>query len=77
MIKLDLDIKNDVVVDGKRYLLSTKNKLLCDYEYETILIDYASGYQLYCKGYNVAEDAIQHHCELSEQLKRGEKIWTE
>ena len=88
MIKRKLNLKTDIVVDGKKYLLSTVSFDWVDeairdfmgYSYETMLFLYKDNNEvnyrdLYCERYDIKEDAVQHHHELVERLKNGEKIW--
>lgn len=78
----DLDLKNDIVIDGKKYLLSTVDLGICCYggSYETMLFAYDENGEvdygdLYCERYYTKDRAIQRHNELVERLKNGEKIW--
>lgn len=77
----DLDLKNDIVIDGQRYLLSTVYLGFTYFggSYETMLFAYEGDEvdytDLYCERYCVKEDAELRHVELVQLLNRGEKFW--
>ncbi len=85
----EVDLKNNVVVDGTKYLLSTVSfewvgslaHRICDYNYETMLFAYngdeVNYRDLYCERYSVKKDAEKRHNELLQLLKSGEKFWQE
>ena len=77
----DLDLKNDVTVDGGKYLLSTV-ELLTPYNgarYETMLFKYNGRnvvfMDLYAKRYDTREQAVISHNKLLLRLRKGERIW--
>lgn len=77
----DLDLKNDIVIDGQKYLLSTVDLgVPCDGgSYETMLFacegDEVNYTDLYCERYDVREDAEKRHVELVQLLNNGERFW--
>ena len=77
---LELDLKNDVEVGGKKYLLSTVElPVWLGYKYETMLFAYdgenVNYLDLYCERYATKEEATNRHKHLLEKLKAGVKIW--
>lgn len=81
MFKRELDLKDDVIVDGKRYLLSTVDLMIehIGGKFETMLFGYKGNEinlsELYCNRYYNKQAAIAGHNELLERLQNGEKIW--
>ncbi|MBR6636588.1 MAG: hypothetical protein IKK97_03970 [Phascolarctobacterium sp.] len=90
MLGREVDIKNDVVIDGIKYSLSTVSfewigslgHKICGYNYETMLFAYDGDNlnwdeDLYCERYADKESAEKRHNELLQLLNKGEKFWEE
>lgn len=89
MLAREVDLKNNVEVDGAKYLLSTVSfeqvgcfHRLYGYNYETILLAYDGDNlnwdeDLYCERYADKESAEKRHNELLQLLNKGEKFWEE
>lgn len=79
----DLDLKNDIVIDGKKYLLSTVALCVEHYGgmwYESMVFAYdrngeADMSGLYGERYKTREEAVDGHRELLARLEAGEKVW--
>lgn len=78
----ELDLKDVVAVNGKKYILSTV-KLLYIWSgylpYETMLFKVQKGKayfkDLYCEHHATEQEARERHECLLKQLQNGEKIW--
>lgn len=78
----ELDLKNVVAVDGKKYMLSTVKLLYSRLgfpPYETMLFEFKRGNgcykDLYCENYLTEQEARKRHECLLKQLQNGERIW--
>lgn len=78
----ELNLKNVVAVDGKKYMLSTVKLPYSGFghlPYETMLFAIKNG-EVYCKdlyyeSYATEQEARERHESLLKQLQSGEKIW--
>lgn len=82
MCKRELDLKDNVVIDGNKYLLSTVDLIFCHIggRFETMIFGYNGDGEinwadLYCNRYQTKEEAIDAHNKLLERLRNGERIW--
>lgn len=78
----ELDLKNVVAVDGKKYMLSTVKLPYSGFgylPYETMLFAVKKGVvdykDLYCERYADEQEARERHESLLKQLQNGERIW--
>jgi hypothetical protein len=79
----DLDLKNNVFIDNKKYLLSTI-ALCIEHSggmlYESMIFAYDENNKidlmgLYCERYKTKEEAKDGHNELLFYLEAGVKMW--
>jgi hypothetical protein len=79
----DLDLKHNVFIDNKKYLLSTV-ALCIEHSggmlYESMVFAYDENGKidlmgLYCERYKTKREAIDGHNELLFHLEAGVKIW--
>lgn len=80
----DLDLKNDIVIDGKKYLLSTVDLGVWCYggRYESMVFAYDENGEvnyidLYCDRYSTKAEAEIGHNALLTRLEAGEKFFWE